>query len=138
MYQEQVDAPQPNVFDALATSLERFLHAATSKQDLGRDEDLVPGNARFSNSLPNLDFVLVVLRGVDVTIAASQRLETRSPADIGRRPIDAESEARDVKLGVGVFEADGRRDVEIGDGHDVGIGGGHGVGIGGGHDAGLE
>lgn len=65
-------------------------------KDLGRDKDLISGNASGAQCLTNFCLVGIELCCVDVSVACVQCLQAGLHALVGGGAVDAEAEARDA------------------------------------------
>src|SRR5882724_4511744 len=74
MQQQQVDFVQAQPRQALLGGSLEIVRFEMGGPDLGRQKDFVAPDAGSTDGLADLTFVLIHLRGVDVTIAEPQRL----------------------------------------------------------------
>lgn len=86
-------------------------------EDLGRDEDLISGNAGGAQCLTDFRLVGIELCCIDVSVACVQCLQAGLHALVGGGAVDAEAEARDA--GTRILEGEKIGDLKRG-GH-VGV-----------------
>ena len=86
---------------AIQTLLVRLFRIATSAQDFGREESLIAWYARLPRRFTHFRLIAVELRGVYVTVSRFEGCEAGVDADVGRRLVDAETEAGNLDRGVG-------------------------------------
>ena len=98
MYQKAIDIPlRPvNLVHTVGALLQRLRKAASSRKDLGRDEDVAALEARLPDCGADFSFIAIKLRRVDVAVADLQRRGARFDA-LGRGgSVDAEAQTRDL------------------------------------------
>ena len=102
MDQEQVHKATVagNLPHAIEELLIRRLWRPGRAHDLGGDEDFFAGEPGFSHRVADFALVGVELRRVDVTIAGPERLQAGWHTFVCRRAVDAESQTRNLHLGV--------------------------------------
>lgn len=80
MQDKQIELVQPKFPGALFPGVERLVVAVVADPDFGLDEDLFARNPAVAQRLPDLAFVEVGGRGVDVTVSG---LEGRADGSLG-------------------------------------------------------